>query len=222
MGSRRLHSDSDVMADGKLFRRESIADYLTSRRGSISDLVFSTNRKLSRDTFLARNSHSRHMSLTNQNSLLTSRDQKQRSSSLVSPKLKPVECLSREARSEYKNTSGNFCEKKFLKTRSLNNLLYFNTKSDDQKRNSKGQIMTNFKRRKLMKKLQSIQTFESVLKSRQNRRKFDVSTVWMFCEFVFLVNSVPTFLEIKYRLLKLETCILLCRNEGNRDKLLFS
>jgi hypothetical protein len=168
---RQFLSESDLpLENNKMYRRESITDYITSRRGSLSDLVFSNSRYLARDSLGAQLSRrSRHLSLSSQTSVIA---QKQRSSSLVP--LQKSQILPRDIRSEYNtNTLSNF-EKRFMKTKSLNSFNGSSTRVDDQKRNSKGQINLN-KRRKLLKKIKSLQTFDSVLKARQSRRRFDVS-----------------------------------------------
>ncbi|XP_060580848.1 uncharacterized protein LOC132737561, partial [Ruditapes philippinarum] len=166
---RQFLSESDLpLENNKMYRRESITDYITSRRGSLSDLVFSNSRYLARDSLGAQLSRrSRHLSLSSQTSVIA---QKQRSSSLVP--LQKSQILPRDIRSEYNtNTLSNF-EKRFMKTKSLNSFNGSSTRVDDQKRNSKGQINLN-KRRKLLKKIKSLQTFDSVLKARQSRRRFD-------------------------------------------------
>lgn len=169
MASRRLYSESDLSA-GKLVQRESITDYIASRRGSLSDLVFS-NRKLSRESVFAQNQkRSRHLSLVGQASLVSS--QKQRSSSLV-PTLQKL--LSRDIRSDYTASGISNFEKRIAKTRSLNNLNAALPKFDDQKRGSKDQISIN-KRRRTLRRIKSLQAFESVIKSRKRRQRFDVSS----------------------------------------------
>lgn len=169
---RQFLSESDLASENsKIYRRDSITDYITSRRGSLSDLVFSNSRNLSRDSLGRR---SRHLSLTSQTSLI---GQKQRSSSLVP--IQRSQIISRDIRSEYNaNNLSNF-EKRFMKTKSLNNFNGSSPRVDDQKRNSKGQINVS-KRRRLLRKVKSLQTFESVIKHRQRRKRFDVSFDYMY------------------------------------------
>lgn len=166
---KKLLSDSEIQSGmNKSYRRESIADYITSRRGSLSDLVFSSNRMLSRDS-LAR--ISRNPSVSNQDlppGLL--RDTKQRCYSLVaSSSLQNSHSSIRESRLEYRSNSnvvsGNCINKPFPKTKSLSSI---------QNLVDKNKTFSN-KRRRWLRKIQSLKVFDSVLKGRQTRKRFDVS-----------------------------------------------
>lgn len=163
MGRRKLLSDSDL---NKAFRRDSVSEYIVSRKGSLSDLVFATNRKLSRDAFLTGSTrNARAPSLTNQPFTNQSRDSKQRSTSL-SGAVGPVtpETLTREKQNlDFRNQGNSFLEKRFQKT------------NEDSRRHSKTTLLNAAKRRRCFRKLQVLQTFETALKNRQKRR-FDVST----------------------------------------------
>ncbi|XP_052279877.1 cyclic nucleotide-binding domain-containing protein 2-like isoform X2 [Dreissena polymorpha] len=163
MVRRKLLSDSYL---NKEFRRDSVSEYIVSRKGSLSDLVFATNRKLSRDAFLTGSTrNSRAPSLTNQPYTNQSRDSKQRSTSL-SGTVGPVtpETLAREkANLECRNhgDGSSFLEKRFQKTNSLN---------ETSRRQSRTSLLNAAKRRKCLRKLQVLQTFETALKTRQKRR----------------------------------------------------
>ena len=122
MASRKLVSDSYL---NKAFCRDSVSEYIVSRKGSLSDLVFATNRKLSRDAFLTGSTrNSRAPSLTNQPFTNKSRDSKRRSTSLSGTVgLVTLETLTREKTySECKNggDGNSLLEKRFQKTTSLN------------------------------------------------------------------------------------------------------
>lgn len=176
---KKILSDSDIVSGlSRNYRRESIADYLTSRRGSLSDLVNSSYRKLSRDSLLGNTRMSRNSSLTNQAPLVNLRDQKQRSSSVVtSTSLQTSQSSIRESRLEQRSNShvihGSFTFKQLSKTKSLNSILPLPDRGEEGKRNSK---LFSTKRRRWLRKIQSLKAFETALKSRQNRRKFEVST----------------------------------------------
>lgn len=173
---KKLLSDSDIVSGiNKTYRRESIAEYLTSRRGSLSDLVSSTHRKLSRDSLLGNARMSRNSSVSHQG--CQGKDSKQRSNSLAaSPSVHSSQSSLRESRLDHRSStnliSGSFVNRPFLKTKSLNSIQTVAERNEESKRNSK--TLAN-KRRRWMRKIQSIKVFDSVLKGRQNRRRFEVN-----------------------------------------------
>lgn len=172
---KKLLSDSDIIgAPSKTYRRESIAEYLTSRRGSLSDLVSSSHQKLSRDSLLGNARMTRNASVSHQVCPVLVRDTKQRSNSLVaSPSVHNSQSSIRESKYEHRSSTNiapvGFLSKPFLKTRSLNSIQ--TDRNEEVRRNSKNLAS---KRRRLMKKIQSLKVFDSVLKGRQNRRRFEV------------------------------------------------
>lgn len=169
MGTKhRLSCDSDIPGGvQRLTRRESVTDYITNRRGSLSDLIYARKR----DSIGAASTRmSRHPSLTSTFAPLVQRDAKQRSTSLS---LAPSQPLARDSRADVKNVM-TFIEKRLVKTRSLN-CINSGASGDDTKRPLKQQFVNASRRRKWLAKIKTLQRFDSVIKHRQNRMRFDVS-----------------------------------------------
>ena len=149
-----LYSDSDIPRYGKL---EPIGDFVASRRGSLSDLVFSGQRKLSRDSAYfsnkprATNQLSRHMSL---------------------------DSSMKDSRASLLQASGSCLADKrpFLKTKSSRDLVQFAGTPNTGKRNSKELVKTPLllKKRRSMRKTQSMKTFECLLGYKRRRNQIQV------------------------------------------------
>ena len=175
----KLLSDSDILSGlNRNYRRESIADYLTNRRGSLSDLVFTGPGKLSRESLPTNPRWSRNSSITNPCPPSLQRDSKQRSNSVVAnPSPYSSQTSIRESRLDRRSSSnllngpsGSYSYKVFNKTKSLSSIQTAVERNEESKRKS----LAN-KKRRWMRKFQSFRVFDSVLKGRQNRRRFDVS-----------------------------------------------
>ena len=171
MDRRPLYSDSDISrTPTKLYRRESVSEYLTSKRGSLSDLVFTTQSRFSKDSFLSNNiRRTRHLSLTNQTPPSTSCDLHARSSSLTtSGSLGSVRQSRLENRLQNYATGISGQEKRQLvKTSSLNSFLSQCNVDSQSKKTLKNPIF--LRRKKWMKKIQSLQAFSGALKTSRNR-----------------------------------------------------
>ena len=156
-----LYSDSDIPQYGKL---EPISDFVASRRGSLSDLVFSGQRKLSRDSAFfsnkprATNQLSRHMSLD---------------CTMIN---NPFKASSRSSLLQ-SSSSCSVDKRSFLKTKSSRDLVQFAGTLNMCKRNSKELTKTPLllKKRRSMRKIQSMKTFESLLGYKRKRNQFQVT-----------------------------------------------
>ena len=157
-----LYSDSDIPQYGvRSNRLDSVGDYITSRRGSLSDLVFSSQNKLSRDSvFFSNNKSTRTVIMTNlsrhlslEQATLTGIARETRSNSLI-PERKPL-----------------------IKTRSSRELVSFASTPNNGKRNSKELVKTPLllKRRRSMRKIQSMKAFDSLLCTKRKRHRFQVN-----------------------------------------------
>ena len=159
-GRQVLYSDSDIPQYGRL---ESIGDFISSRRGSLSDLVFSGQRKLSRDSVYFSNKHraanqlSHHLSLDC--SSLNNSIKDSCSNSLLQAS---GSCLADK--------------KAFLKTKSSRDVVQFAGTPSTGKRNSKELVKTPLllKRRRSMRKIQSLKTFEGLLGYKRKRNQIQV------------------------------------------------
>ena len=175
-GRKMLYSDSDIPPLGvRLHRLESIGDYVTSRRDSLSDIVFSGQNTLSRDSAFFGSQQttriSRHLSLEHSN----------------------FAGILRESRSNSLVPGNYFADKKlFRKTRSSKDLVQFACTSSTNTRNSKDLVKTPLllKRRRSMRRIQSMKAFESLLKKKRKpfEVKYSSSTFQIDKNFLTLVN----------------------------------
>ena len=184
-GRRQSNGDFDTpYTPIRQSRRESFGDYLASRRGSLSDLVFTNERKLSKEAGFPTqyDRRTRHMSITNSSSLPEILAAKQRSTSLVAVGNSSLGSL-RESR--YERRSGSVTvlntDRRFVKTGSLSSI-NCSSLGDGGKRYSKGQISST-RRRRWLRKIQSLQAFDSVLKTRQSRHKYMVRLLVFYVKY---------------------------------------
>ena len=162
-----LYSDSDIPQYGMRSNRlDSVGDYITSRRGSLSDLVFSSQNKLSRDSVFLSNKKTRTVSMATISRHL----------SLEQPSLTGI---ARETRSKTLVPE----KRPLMKTKSSRELVSFASTPNAAKRNSKELVKTPLllKRKRSMRKIQSMKAFDSLLCSRRKLHRFKVNNT--YCKF---------------------------------------
>ena len=178
-----LFSDSDIPQYGMRSNRlDSVGDYITSRRGSLSDLVFSSQNKLSRDSVFLSNKKTRTVSMATISRHL----------SLEQPSLTGI---ARETRSKTLVPE----KRSLMKTKSSRELVSFASTPNAAKRNSKELVKTPLllKRKRSMRKIQSMKAFDSLLCRRRKLHRFKVNSTYstfriQICKY-FPKTSIITF-----------------------------